>query len=109
MDDKEFLNSGDGWSQYKIAVMNQLEFLTSQLEVIREMVVKVDKEVGTISSREKTDSDFAILTEKINQLFLWKATQEGKQARSNLISIIAVILSSLFALIHVLQSFRIIP
>lgn len=44
------------------------------------------------------------LSDKVDILIRWQSYMEGKASRANLISVIAMITASLFALIHIVQS-----
>ena len=83
--------------------------LEQRLEGMNQFRKQLEKQEATFVTRDRADTEHQILTEKINTLNLWKAAQEGKQARSNLISIAAMVISAIFALVHMIQSFGIKP
>jgi hypothetical protein len=103
-------NSGkedsNGWASYKIAVLKQLEFVTSQIEVVRALVTKVDKEITTLTTREKSEADLLAINIKLEKLFEYKAMAEGKSSRSNTISIVAVVVSILTVIFHAIFSYK---
>jgi hypothetical protein len=47
----------NGWPQYKMSVVQQLEYLTEEMRAIREIVNRIDKELATFVTRDKAEAD----------------------------------------------------
>ena len=67
--------------------------MNRRLEGMNEFREQLRTQASTFLTRERFDVEHELLKEKIEELLLWKAEQQGKNDRANLISIIAVIVS----------------
>ena len=94
----------NGWGAYKLAVLQQLEFLTAQVAAVQAAVNKIDKDMGMLVTRDKMTSEIISTNVRIDELVIWKATVEGKSARANIISIIAVLVAISTTIVHLLIS-----
>lgn len=69
----------NGWPQYKISVVQQLEYLTEEMRVIRETVNRIDKELANFVTRDKAEADkisFLMKTEEIRLALRDKVEEE---------------------------------
>jgi hypothetical protein len=62
------MSDTNGWPEYKIAVLKQLEYLTERIAALQDLVTKVDKEMV---SRPEFASEIKILDDKVASLREW--------------------------------------
>ena len=79
------------------------EVLDHRLENMNQIREQLNRQSGTFMTRERAEMEHALFAEKVDQLLLWKAEQEGKHSRSNVISIVAIIVAAISVAVHLLK------
>ena len=59
-------NSNNGWGEYKMLVLKQLEFLSSQIADIAKILSRIDKEQGNYSTVIKSNIDNQNIIDRLN-------------------------------------------
>lgn len=119
----------NGWYAYKIAVLKQLEILTSDIAEVKDCVSRIDKEVAsykyipeqltevkvsirniekeltTFSTITKSDRDHTAIQIKLDSFDTWKSEQIGKSSVTSKTAIAAVIMSSIIVIIQIASLF----
>jgi hypothetical protein len=96
-------NANNGWPEYKRSVLQQLEFLTKEVAEVKEAVHQMDKSLVLLPTKLSLDT----LQTRIESLQLWKAQMEGKASRSNIVSIVAVVISAIGILLGIISKGRV--
>ena len=76
-----------------------------RLEGMNQFRAQLEKQAGTFLTRDRFDGEHKILSDRINDIIQWKSSQEGKQSRANIISILALIVTIIFSFAHTITSF----
>ena len=74
--------------------------LNRRLEGMNEFRKSLTDQTNTFLTREIWDREHRNLSEKIDQITLWRASLEGARSRANIISMVAVVISLLASLLH---------
>ena len=74
--------------------------LERRLASMNEFREQLNRQAGTFLTRERSEIEHKLLTDKISTLELWKANLEGQQFRHNAISIVALVISFVMAVLH---------
>ena len=126
-------NEYNGWPQYKLSVLQQLEHLIKEQGEVKDLVHRIDKEVAmfsllatqmtdlrksiifietemkTFALIKKMDEQFIAMRLRLDALQEWKTAysneQKGKASRSNIISIVAIIVSFAIASVSLIGHF----
>jgi hypothetical protein len=89
------------------ALIERTRELEYRLESLNQLRKEVVADRGQFLKLDYYTLQHQVLVERLDGIRLWRAQMEGKASRAGLISIIAIITSSVFAIIHVFQSFAI--
>jgi len=84
----------------KEALVLAKEDISRRLESMNQFRAQLSSQAATFLTRERFEVEHKFLMDKIDVLNVWKAQQEGKQSRSNLISVVAIVISALLAVLH---------
>ena len=75
-----------------------------RLEGMNQFRAQLEKQAATFLTRDRFDGEHKILSDRINDIIQWKSSQEGKQSRANIISILALIVTIIFSFAHTITS-----
>jgi hypothetical protein len=101
------------WSNYVLKELTRLNDLYKELNLETDLIGKNVVEIKTktdaaILAKASADSAIAELRVKQETLIKWQSEQEGKGARANMISIIAIILTSIMVAINIISALGVI-
>ena len=63
---EKVMNSNNGWGEYKMLVLKQLEFLSNQITDIARVLSRIDKEQGNYSTIIKSNIDNENIIDRLN-------------------------------------------
>ena len=83
-----------------ILTQNDLE---RRLEGMNEFREQLHNQANTFLTRERFDVESQRINDKITDLQLWRADHQGRQARTSVISIIAILVSVGLAILQIIK------
>lgn len=77
--------------------------LEHRLQGMNEFRAQLERQTGTFYTREKAEADMAVVKSQIAGFETWKAAHDGRAVTAHGVSIIALIISIVFGILHFLK------